>query len=91
MQDAIKRLMGSSKAIVMLGLTAIVFAGVWSKQVTFDQAVHFLMYTAPAWLLSVGLEDAASKHGQATVEAAKLSMRPPPPPPPSEESAGGSQ
>jgi ABC-type anion transport system duplicated permease subunit len=80
MIDALKRLTASSKALVMLGLTVLVFFGVFKGKLTWEQAEHFLAYTAPAWLIAVGLEDAAKKHGAASVEAAKLSMRPPPPP-----------
>jgi len=80
MSDAIKRLLGSTKAMVMFGVTVLVFVGVYLNRISFEKAVSFLTVTLPAWLLAVGIEDAAQKHGAAQVEAVKASMRPPPMP-----------
>lgn len=55
------RLLGSSKALVMLGTALGAFALVGLGKISWEQAREFLVVTVPVWIASVGIEDAA-KH-----------------------------
>ena len=84
--NPLSRLFGSSKAIIMLATAAGCFALVGLGKVTWEQAEKFLTVTVPAWMLAVGIEDAA-KHmsgksdavKKAVAEEVKKSLPPTPP------------
>jgi hypothetical protein len=61
----ISRMLGSSKALVMLATMAGAFVLVMLGKLTWEQAERFLMVTVPAWMLAVGLEDAGKHFGAA--------------------------
>jgi hypothetical protein len=87
----IVRMLSSSKALVMLGTMAGAIVLVTLGKITWEQAERFLTITVPAWMLSVGLEDAAKHYGAAkgasttesstTVIAEPAQAKPEPPSP----------
>lgn len=79
MKQVVTGLMGSRKAVVMAGLTILVFAGVYTGKVTWEKAISFLTIAAPAWLAAVGFEDFAKHTAAGKIEVARASMLPPPP------------
>lgn len=92
--DPIKRLLGSSKALVMLMVTLLMFVGVFLGKIHFDEVKGVLTVLVPVWLGAQGIEDAAKNiavpSNERVVKAAaevaeavvKASVRPPPAEPP---------
>ena len=74
---ALARLMGSSKAIVVLAITIGTFAAVHWNKAAFGEATEFLKWVLGPWLLAQGVEDAAKHYGNSKVEASKNSIAPP--------------
>lgn len=59
--NPIRRLFGSSKAIVVMAITAVSFLAVYQGKAQFHEVTDFLKLIVGPWLLAQGLEDAA-KH-----------------------------
>jgi len=91
-QNPIARLLGSSKALVVLVVTALSFLGLYLGKVKFEEVESFLKYVVITWLGAQGFEDAA-KHvatakagpSASVIESAvaagvKASLAPPPMP-----------
>lgn len=91
-QNPIARLFGSSKALVVLAVTALSFLGLYLGKVKFDEVESFLKYVIITWLGAQGVEDAAkhvatAKSGpsaqvieSAVAAGVKASLAPPPMP-----------
>lgn len=71
--NPIRRLLSSSKALVVLAISATSFAALWTGKATWQDVEGLLKWTVGPWLAAVGLEDAA-KHVSAN-------LRPASPPP----------
>ena len=57
--NPIRRLFGSSKAIVVMALAAVSFLAVYQGKAEFREVSDFLKLIVGPWLLAQGLEDAA--------------------------------
>lgn len=69
--EPIKRLMGSSKALVMLAVTLLMFIGVFIGKIQFSELKSMLTVLIPAWLGAQGLEDAAKHVAQPSTDRVK--------------------
>jgi hypothetical protein len=74
--NPIKRLLGSSKALVVATALVLCFVGVYLGKLTWGQVEQFMTVTIPAWLLAVGLEDGA-KHFARGRNASVTNIAPP--------------
>ncbi len=103
-QNPIARLLSSSKAIVVLGVAALSFLGLYLGKIQFAEVESFLKYVLITWLGAQGVEDAA-KHlstpkanaaanalvadAAASAVAAAVKASLPPPPATGGEDGGG--
>lgn len=71
--NPLMRLLGSSKALVMLAITGACFIALFLGKSDWVQTTDFLKWIVGPWLISAGLEDAGQKYGQA-----KAASIPPP-------------
>lgn len=64
MKDAIARLFSSHKALVVMFVTAAVFASVYTHRVEWGPAADFLKWVLGPWLVAQGIEDAGKQLGK---------------------------
>lgn len=60
-QNPIIRLVSSSKALVVLGVTTACFIALFAGKAQFHDITEFLKYIIGPWLVAQGLEDALKK------------------------------
>lgn len=78
MANALSGLIQSRKSLIMILALVGSFVGVYMGRITWPQVQVFLTVTIPAWMIAMGIEDAAKKTADGKTEVAKLSLRPPP-------------
>lgn len=59
--NPIARLLGSSKAIVVLLVLAGCFAAIFAGRATWEQVEEFMKYITMTWIASAGVEDASHR------------------------------
>lgn len=59
MSQAIARILGSSKALIVLLVIVLMFVGLFLGKVPFEDIKHMLTVLVPVWLGAQGIEDAA--------------------------------
>jgi hypothetical protein len=80
--NPIARLVGSSKALVVLGVTIASFVGLYLGKAQWLEVEGFLKWILITWLGAVGVEDAAKHLANSKIEAAREIAKSTPPPPP---------
>lgn len=76
--NPVTRLLSSSKALVVLAVTALAFGGLFAGRASWEQIESLLKWVLGPWLIAQGTEDAAKALGNARVEVAKVNSVPPP-------------
>lgn len=62
--NPLRRLVMSSKGIVVLATTALAFGALYAGKASFEETSSLLRWIIGPWLAAVGIEDAAKHVGQ---------------------------